>query len=98
MRWFEPNLQKLLMEAGADGLRINHIVRNICNMESQLFSEGHSYEQAWKEIYGFLRAENKKADSPYRYARDKKTGAVKRGHFFFDRTKVAEDGQMKIEF
>ena len=43
MKWFEPNLQKLLLEAGTDGLRISHIVRNICNMEPQLFGEGHLY-------------------------------------------------------
>jgi len=98
MKWFEPNLQKLLLEAGRDGLRISHIVRNICNMEPQLFGEGHPYEEAWKEIYGFLRGESKKADSPYRYVTDKKTGAVKRGHFFFDSTKVEEDTQMTIEF
>lgn len=92
MKWFESNLQKLLMEAGTDGLRINHIVRNICNMEPQLFSEGHSYEEAWKEIYQFLRKEDKRGESPYHYVKDR------RGHFFFDRTKVAEDGQMRIEF
>lgn len=92
MRWFEPNLQKLLIEAGTDGLRVNNIVRNICNMEPQLFGEGHPYEEAWKEIYGFLRGESKKADSPYHYVKDK------RGYFFFDRTKVTEDSQMKIEF
>ena len=92
MRWFEPNLQKLLREAGTEGLRIGHIVRNICNMEPQLFGEGHPYDEAWKEIYQFLRGESKKADSPYRYV----TG--KRGHFYFDRTKVTEDSQMTIEF
>jgi hypothetical protein len=92
VRWFEPNLQKLLIEAGTDGLRISNIVRNICNMEPQLFGEGHSYEEAWKEIYGFLRGESKKADSPYRYVKGK------RGCFFFDHTKVTEDSQMKIEF
>ncbi|MBQ6965167.1 MAG: hypothetical protein IJP82_05690 [Bacteroidaceae bacterium] len=91
-RWFEPNLQKLLMEAGREGLRINHIVRNICNMEPQLFGEQHPYEEAWKEIYWFLRAESKKVDSPYGYV----TG--KRGHFFLDHTKMAEDSQMSIEF
>jgi len=98
MRWFEPNLQKLLTEAGKDGLRINHIVRNICNMEPQLFGEGHTYEETWKEIYRFLRAENKKSDSPYSYVINKKTGAVKRGCFFFDGRKVAADAQMTIEF
>ena len=41
MRWFEPNLQKLLTEAGTNGLRISDIVRNICNMEPQLFGERH---------------------------------------------------------
>ena len=92
MRWFEPYLEKLLMEAGKGGLRISHIVRNICNMEPQLFGEGHSYEEAWKDIYGFLRAESKKADSLYHYVKGK------RGHFFLDRTKLAEDAQMKINF
>lgn len=92
MRWFEPNLQKLLREAGTEGLRISHIVRNICNMEPLLFGEQHPYDEAWKEIYWFLRAESKKGDSPYRYV----TG--KRGHFFFDHTRVAEDSQMNIEF
>jgi len=92
VRWFEPNLQKLLMEAGKGGLRINHIVRNICNMEPQLFGNGHSYEEAWKEIYWFLRGEDKKVDSPYHYVPNK------RGHFFFDHTKVPEDSQMKIDF
>lgn len=92
MRWFEPNLQKLLMEAGKEGLRINHIVRNICNMEPQLFGEEHPYEDTWKEIYWFLRGEDKKTDSPYHYVPNK------RGHFFFDHTKVAEDSQMKIDF
>ena len=92
MRWFEPNLQKLLIEAGTDGLRISNIVRNICNMEPQLFGEGHSYKEAWKEIYGFLRGESKKVDSPYHYVKGK------RGCFFFDRTKVTEDSQMKINF
>ena len=92
MRWFEPNLQKLLMEAGKEGLRISHIVRNICNMEPQLFGEQHPYDEAWKEIYQFLRGESKKADSPYCYV------VGKRGHFFFDCTKVAEDSQMTLEF
>ena len=92
VRWFEPKLQKLLMEAGKGGLRVNHIVRNICNMEPQLFGDGHSYEEAWKEIYWFLRGEDKKADSPYHYVPDK------RGYFFFDHTKVTEDSQMKIDF
>ena len=92
MRWFEPNLQKLLMEAGKGGLRISHIVRNICNMEPQLFGEGHSYEEAWKEIYAYLRAEDKKADSPYHYVKNK------RGYFFLDPTKQAKDAQMKINF
>ena len=80
------------MEAGKDGLRISHIAHNICNMEPKLFSTPHTYEEAWKEIYWFLRAESKKADSPYRYVEGK------RGHFFFDGTKVAEDSQMSIEF
>ena len=40
-RWFEPNLQKLLTEAGKDGLRINHIVRNICNMEPQVWRRSY---------------------------------------------------------
>lgn len=92
MRWFEPNLQRLLIEAGKEGLRISHIVRNICNMEPQLFNEGHSYEEAWKEIYWFLRAESKKADSPYRYV----TG--KRGHFCFDKSNAEGHSQMTIEF
>lgn len=92
MRWFEPNLQRLLMEAGKEGLQLSHIVRHICNMEPQLFGEGHSYEEARKEIYQFLRREDKKEDSPYHYVKNK------RGHFFIDSTKVAEDGQMKIEF
>lgn len=92
MRWFEPNLQKLLMEAGTEGLRISHIVRHICNMEPLLFGTQHPYEEAWKEIYWFLRAESKKADSPYRYV------AGKRGHFRFDQRNVAADSQMTIEF
>lgn len=92
MRWFEPNLQKLLTEAGKDGLRINHIVRNICNMEPQLFGEGHTYEEAWKEIYQFLRKEDKREDSPYHYVKNK------RGYFFLDRSKLAKDSQMSIEF
>ena len=80
------------MEAGKEGLRISHIVRNICNMEPQLFGEQHPYDEAWKEIYQFLRGESKKADSPYCYV------VGKRGHFFFDCTKVAEDSQMTLEF
>ena len=92
MRWFEPNLQKLLTEAGKDGLRINHIVHNICNMEPQLFGEGHAYEEAWKEIYQFLRKEDKREDSPYHYVKNK------RGYFFFDKNKLAKDSQMTIEF
>ena len=80
------------MEAGKEGLRISHIVRNICNMEPQLFGEGHSYEEAWKDIYGFLRGESKKPDSPYRYVQGK------RGHFFLDRSCLTEDSQMRIEF
>ena len=91
-RRFEPNLQKLLTEAGKDGLRINHIVRNICNMEPQLFGEGHTYEEAWKEIYHFLRAENKKSDSPYKYV------SGKRGHFFLDKKCLTEESQMTLEF
>ena len=81
MRWFEPNLQKLLTEAGKDGLRINHIVRNICNMEPQLFGEGHTYEEAWKEIYRFLRAENKKSDSPYKYVSGKRNNGRRKEVF-----------------
>jgi hypothetical protein len=92
MRWFEPNLQKLLTEAGKDGLRINHIVHNICNMEPQLFGEEHAYEEAWKEIYQFLRKEDKREDSPYHYVKNK------RGYFFFDKNKLAKDSQMTIEF
>lgn len=92
MRWFEPNLQKLLTEAGKDGLRIHHIVRNICNMEPQLFGEGHTYEEAWKEIYQFLRREDKREDSPYHYVKNK------RGYFAFNSDKLAKDSQMTIEF
>ena len=92
MRWFEPNLQKLLAEAGRDGLRISHIVRNICNMEPQLFGEQHPYEAAWKEIYGFLRAESKKTESPYKYV------SGKRGYFCLDKKSLVEDSQMTLEF
>lgn len=92
MRWFEPNLQKLLKEAGTEGLRISHIVRNICNMEPLLFGNEHPYEDAWKEIYYFLRAENKKADSPYRYVKGK------RGYFYLDCSKMTEEVQMTINF
>ena len=98
MRWFEPNLQKLLTEAGTNGLRISDIVRNICNMEPQLFGERHPYAETWKEIYWFLRRESKKPLSPYQYALDKKTGKVKRGHVTFNQGKVADEPQMKIEF
>lgn len=91
-RWFESNLQKLLMEAGAEGLRISHIVRNVCNMEPQLFGEQHPYEQAWQEIYQFLRRESQKTDSPYRYV------AGKRGHFCIDKRHLAADAQMTIPF
>ena len=92
MRWFEPNLQKLLLVAGKAGLRIHPIVRNICTMEPQLFGEQHPYDGAWKEIYKFLRRESRKDDSPYKYV------SGKRGHFFFDHTKVAEDSQMTLDF
>lgn len=98
MRWFEQHLQKLLLEAGDEGLRINNIVRNICNMEPQLFNTPHPYDEAWKEVYQFLRAENKKPDSPYRYVTDRETGVAKRGYFCIDRSKVAEDVQMSINF
>ena len=98
MRWFELHLQKLLLEAGDDGLRINNIVRNICNMEQHLFSTPRPYDEAWKEVYQFLRTESKKPDSPYRYVTDKETGNAKRGYFFIDRSKVEGDGQMSIEF
>ena len=60
MRWFEPNLQKLLTEAGTNGLRISDIVRNICNMEPQLFGERHPYAETWKDIFGYC------VKSPYR--------------------------------
>ena len=80
------------MEAGTEGLRINHIVGNICNMEPLLFGTQHPYEKAWKEIYGFLRAESKKADSPYRYVEGK------RGHFCLDPKNVAEAKQMFLTF
>ena len=98
MRWFEPHLQRLLIEAGDEGLRINNIVRNICNMEQHLFSTPHPYDEAWKEVYQFLRTESKKPDSPYRYVTDRETGNAKRGYFFFDRSKVEENGQMSIDF
>lgn len=98
MRWFELHLQKLLLEAGDDGLRINNIVRNICNMEQHLFSTPRPYDEAWKEVYQFLRTESKKFDSPYRYATDRETGNAKRGYFSIDRSKVEENGQMSIEF
>ncbi|MBR0046812.1 MAG: hypothetical protein IJP75_08035 [Bacteroidaceae bacterium] len=92
MRWFEPYLQTILMEAGEEGLRINNIVLGICNMEPKLFNTPHTYEEAWKEVYQFLRAESKKVESPYRYVEGK------RGHFFFDGNNVAEETQMTIEF
>lgn len=98
MRWFEPNLQKLLIEAGAEGLRINNIVRNICNMEPQLFGEQHPYEKAWKEIYCFLRRECKNPHSPYGYVTDKTTSKQKRGYFTINLSKMADGSQMKIEF
>ena len=98
MRWFEPHLQKLLLEAGDEGLRINNIVRNICNMEQHLFCTPHTYDEAWKEVYQFLRTESKKPDSTYRYVTDKETGSAKRGYFFIDRSKVEENVQMSIEF
>lgn len=91
-RWFEPNLQKLLLEAGEEGLSISHLARNICNMEPQLFGEQHPYEDTWKEIYWFLRTESKKPDSPYRYVTNK------RGHFFLDKDYLTEDAQMAIDF
>ena len=49
MRWFEPNLQKLLTEAGTNGLRISDIVRNIFDIEPQLLGERHPYAVTWKE-------------------------------------------------
>ena len=98
MRWFEPHLQSLLLEAGDEGLRINNIVRNICNMEQHLFSTPRPYDEAWKEVYQFLRTESRKPDSPYRYVTDKETGNAKRGYFFIDRCRVEEDVQMSIDF
>lgn len=98
MRWFEPHLQRLLLEAGDDGLRINDIVRNVCNMEPHLFGTPHPYDEAWKEIYQFLRSENKKPNSPYRYVTDRETGKTKRGCFFIDRSKIWRDMQMSIDF
>lgn len=98
MRWFEKNLRKVLLEAGTEGLRINMIVRNICNMEPSLFGTQHPYEEAWKEIYQFLRVESSKSDSPFQYAKDPDTGVVKRGCFFFDKRKVVESLQLKLDF
>ncbi|MBQ0046211.1 MAG: hypothetical protein KBT33_01710 [Prevotellaceae bacterium] len=90
MRWFEPNLQKVLLEAGKEGLRINNIVRNVCNMEPSLFGVLHPYDEAYGEIYRFLRAEVRKARSPYQYAVDKNTGKQKWGVFCFDKTKMPQ--------
>lgn len=98
MRWFEHNLRRVLLEAGDEGLRINNIVRNICNMEPSLFGVQHPYEEAWKEIYQFLRTETAKPQSPFKYAIDKETGKTKRGYFFFDKRKVFENLQMKFDF
>jgi len=98
MRWFEKNLQKVLLEVGREGLRINKIVRNICNMEPSLFGTVHPYEEAWKEIYQFLRSESAKPYSPYQYVIDKETGEAKRGCFCIDKKKIVEDPQMKLNF
>lgn len=98
MRWFEKNLRKVLLEAGEEGLRINVIVRNICNMEPSLFGVQHPYEEAWKEIYKFLRIESAKSQSPFKYVTDKETGKVKRGYFFFDKKKVFDSLQLKLDF
>lgn len=98
MRWFEVNLFKILNEAGEEGLRINNIVRNICNMEPSLFGERHPYAEAWKEVYQFLRSESEKPNSPYQYVIDKKTGNAKRGYFSIDKKKIVEDLQMKFDF
>ncbi len=98
MRWFEPHLQTVLLEAGTEGLRINRIVRNICNMEPSLFGVQHPYEEAWQDIYQFLRREASKEESPYDYVIEKSTGKLKRGCFSFNKAKIVDDLQMKIDF
>ncbi|NLV53903.1 MAG: hypothetical protein GXY64_11675 [Bacteroidales bacterium] len=98
MRWFEPNLQKILTEAGIQGLRINDIVRNICNLEPALFGDLHPYDEAWKEIYQFLGRESKKEHSCYQRVIDKQTQAPRRGYFRLDPHRLPDESQMKIEF
>ena len=99
MRWFEPNLQRLLCEAGSNGLRIGVIVRNVCNMEPSLFGVQHPYEQAYGEIYRFLRTQCKKPDSIYSYGdRVNDKGEAKHGFFFIDKHKLDSELKTKPDF
>lgn len=96
--WFEQNLKILLMEAGKKGLRVCDITRNVCNMEPSLFGSAHSYEETWWEIYQFLRSEDAKPQSPYKYVVDKKSGKKKRGWFYYDKNKEPQAQQTTISF
>lgn len=98
MRWFELNLQKVLLEAGEGGLRVHNIVRNICNMEPTLFGTEHTYEKTWKEVSYFLRTQSTKPGSPYLQYVDKATGNVKRGYYTIDKKKIASEPQQKLDF
>lgn len=98
MKWFEPNLKKVLLEAGRKGLRVSDITRNICNMEPAIFGTPHPYDEAWWDIYQFLRTESLKKSSPYQYVVDKKTGKRQWGRFWYDKRKDNQPVQTTLQF
>lgn len=87
MKWFEPSLKKILIEAGSKGLKVCDITRNICNMHPTLFGPPHPYKKTWWEIYLFLRTESTRKGSPYQYVVDEKTGKRIWGRFWYDKRK-----------